>query len=198
MRWITTCSEAMSLFLDGDLDGAEALATEALELGLSSGQPDALSYYGSQLWMIRRFQGRRAELEDLVRQQVDSNPGIPSFRVALAVTCADNGRPDEAIDLLTADLANGFVSFPRDPMWLVNLAGVVNAITRSHAARPGATAIFARPIYDILAPWSSHLIVIGVNTLPRSRTTLGCWPGFLATIAMPRATSRSLLRSLTR
>ena len=76
MRWRTTCLQVVPAFLDGDLEQAEARANQALELGLSSGQPDALSYYGAQLVTIRGLQGRTGELEDLIRQQAEANPGI--------------------------------------------------------------------------------------------------------------------------
>ena len=40
-------------FIAGDTDRAEALATEALQIGTDSGQPDAALIYGTQLIMVR-------------------------------------------------------------------------------------------------------------------------------------------------
>ena len=55
-------------------------ASDALELGIAAGQPDAVSYYGAQLTGVRRMRGRLHELIPLIEQAVEDNPGLPAFR----------------------------------------------------------------------------------------------------------------------
>jgi tetratricopeptide (TPR) repeat protein len=180
MRWHTTYFEGTRAFLNGDLEGAEALASEALELGFSSGQPDALSYYGAQLVTIRILQGRLGELEDLIRQQAEANPGIPSFRVALASLCADEGRHDEAIEMLEDDVANGFSRFAKDPMWFVNLTGAARvAAVVSQTGTSARAVVLANALHDVLAPWSDRVIHIEVIARPPIAHSLGQLDGVL-------------------
>ncbi len=174
MRWLTTCAEGARSFVDGDLVRAEATASEALELGLASGQPDALSYYGAQLLTIRAMQGRLGELESLIRQQADANPGIPSFRVALAGLCADDSRCDEALELLSDDVATGFTRFPKDPMWFVNLTGAARALVGvSNKGHQQEAQRMAEPLFRILEPWVDRGVHIHVLTRPPVAYALG-------------------------
>ncbi|TML85589.1 MAG: hypothetical protein E6G06_21925, partial [Actinobacteria bacterium] len=156
VEWHAATVEVATAFLDGDLGEADRRASGALELGLTSGQPDAISYYGAQLVTIRAVQGRLGELEDLVRQQVETNPGIPAFRGALARLCTQAGRLDEAVEVLAGDIADGFTSFPRDVMRLTNLTGCAETIAMARH-RPAAAVL-----YELLLPWADRFIHLDV------------------------------------
>jgi class 3 adenylate cyclase/tetratricopeptide (TPR) repeat protein len=81
----------------GAISEAERLATEALEIGQGAvGAPAALVVYGVQLLAIRWVQGRIAELEPLIRGQLEQFPMLPTLRCTLAYIAADSGRMDEA------------------------------------------------------------------------------------------------------
>jgi len=174
VEWHAATVEVATAFLDGDLGEADRRASGALELGLTSGQPDAISYYGAQLVTIRAVQGRLGELEDLVRQQVETNPGIPAFRGALARLCTQAGRLDEAVEVLAGDIADGFTSFPRDVMRLTNLTGCAETIAMARH-RPAAAVL-----YELLLPWADRFIHLDVlcrnpaaHALGRLATALG-------------------------
>lgn len=63
---------AMEAARGGDLDGAEAAATAALERGLAAGDPDAPAYYGAMLATLRWWQGRAGEVVGLARAEASS------------------------------------------------------------------------------------------------------------------------------
>jgi tetratricopeptide (TPR) repeat protein len=172
VHWHTTCNEAGRAFLDGDLSEAERLAGDALDLGLKSGQPDALSYYGAQLVGIRLAQDRLVEMEDLVRQQMEANPGIPAFRFVYARVCADTGRGEEALRLLADDVAHGFDTVPHDAMRLVNLVGLASTV----AATGDITA--AQALHALLLPWADRFPQIDIL----SRSPVAYALGLLAVV----------------
>jgi class 3 adenylate cyclase/tetratricopeptide (TPR) repeat protein len=156
VHWHTTCNDAGRAFLDGDLSEAERLAEQALDLGFKSGQPDAISYYGAQLVGIRLAQDRLVEMEDLVRQQMEANPGIPAFRYVCARVCADTGRGEEALRLLADDIAQAFETVPHDAMWLVNLVGLASTVSAT-----GDVAA-ARSLHAMLLPWANRFPQIDI------------------------------------
>ena len=90
MLWAHTFQEASFALQRGEPDRAEELATQALEIGSASEEPDAFTYYGSQLMVARDQQGRLGELVDLIAEVgrtepryagVRSNPALGPQRV---------------------------------------------------------------------------------------------------------------------
>ena len=77
--WHRAYHRALQWMLDGEPEAAEQATSDALELGIAAGQPDAFSYYGAQLTGVRRMQGRLDELIPLIEQAVKDNPGLPAF-----------------------------------------------------------------------------------------------------------------------
>src|SRR5262249_6817779 len=94
LAWTTLFSDAAQAILHGDADRAEELATDALDLGTSSGQPDAFANYGTQLMGVRLIQGRAGELVDLVRDIADRHPSVPTYRSVLGACLLDAGDVD--------------------------------------------------------------------------------------------------------
>jgi class 3 adenylate cyclase/tetratricopeptide (TPR) repeat protein len=121
LRWFVTFHRSWRELLAGRIDEADRLALEALQIGNDTGQPDALSMYALQLWSVRLYQGRLAELAPLLRQAVVDNPGIPAFGAVLAHTLVELGDTDEAGQLLAAGKAHGF-KLPYDPGWWLGMA----------------------------------------------------------------------------
>jgi len=93
--WITDTALGMMSVMAG-APGAEQEAAAAFELGARSGQPDARSWYVSQLSVIRRDQGRHAELIEPLREFADSFSHMPVWRVVLAGLCCETDQLDEA------------------------------------------------------------------------------------------------------
>jgi len=100
MRWTTTFNEAADALVAGDADRAEELATRAVQIGTDSGQPDAFAFYGAQLMIARRQQGRLGELVPLVTQVAADNPSVAGYQAALSLAHLDAGNPAEAARLL--------------------------------------------------------------------------------------------------
>ena len=77
--WQTFALRAMRAMIDGELEEAEELAGEARRRGERAEQPLATQYYGVQLVLLRRFQGRSDELLPAVRELAEQLPGDPGL-----------------------------------------------------------------------------------------------------------------------
>ncbi len=115
--WLATYMRATEANLHGNTTLAEELATSALEIGTESGQPDAFSFYGTQLMVIRLQQGRLGELVSLVADIVEQNPGVPSYGGALAAAALDADDEPLARRLVEEAATDGF-ALPMDTAWL--------------------------------------------------------------------------------
>jgi DNA-binding winged helix-turn-helix (wHTH) protein len=96
VRWTNTQTQSIHLFLDGDLDGAEAAAHAAFELGVATGQPEAFLGYAGQLFQIRRAQNRVSEVTEALEQALESNPTWQVIRAGLAYAWCEVGREQDA------------------------------------------------------------------------------------------------------
>lgn len=96
VRWTNAQTGSIHLFLDGDLNGAEAAAEAAFELGVATGQPEAFFGYAGQVFQIRRAQNRLAEVVVALEQVLEENPALQVFRAGLAYAWCDLGREPEA------------------------------------------------------------------------------------------------------
>jgi tetratricopeptide (TPR) repeat protein len=101
LEWMTGLQRVARALRRGDPD-AQALLESVAAAGRATGQPDARLYHAIQLFQLCRDQGRVADAEELVRQVVAGSPELPSIHAALAVLCAESGRPDEAAALVEA------------------------------------------------------------------------------------------------
>ena len=77
LHWNVTYLRAARAMIAGDTDHAEQLATEALQIGTDSGQPDATIMFGAQLFCVSHQRGTLGELIPLIEQTVADNPGHP-------------------------------------------------------------------------------------------------------------------------
>jgi len=131
------CTRAMVGAVGGD--ELDALATAGLDTGQEAGQHDAFIWYSSQLFGARAAQGRLEEILDLVRRQVEVQPGLPIWRGALAAALIRTGHGDDARTLVDSLLADAADPFPYDRVWIVAesfLAEAVSAVgTPEQAAR---------------------------------------------------------------
>ena len=158
-RWHVTVDRAWQRLLDGDLDAAEQTATEALTLGTSAGQPDAVTFYGAQLIGLRWMQGRLHEMVPLIEQAAHDNPGLQAFRAGLVWAKSYDDPHNEVARLLDAEVTADFPMFA-DATWLVaHVIWAEAAANRGH--RSAATALYQR-----LLPWhdqfaTTHITVLG-------------------------------------
>src|SRR6202022_4109395 len=108
LQWYSLLARSYHELVTGHAERAEQLATEALQVGTATGQPDALLTYGTPLLAIRWHQGRSGELIDLIAGFAADIRDIAGFRSWLANIYVDAGREAEARDLLAADISAGF------------------------------------------------------------------------------------------
>jgi class 3 adenylate cyclase len=144
--WLATYMRVTDASLHGDTRLAEELASSALEIGTASGQPDAFPFYGTQIMVIRLQQGRIGELVSLIAEIVEQNPGVPSYRGALAAAALDAGDEASARRLVQEAAADGF-ALPMDTAWLDGI--VMYARPTIELAIPSA----ASALFKLLAPF---------------------------------------------
>ncbi len=140
-RWAHRYSLATVAVIDGDLDRAEAIAEDALQLGLAAEQADAFSLYGAQILGIRNQQGRIEEMIPLLEDIVAQQPDRTVYLATLAMACAETGDTARAQDLVDACRDKGFSGL-WDLDYTIGLAALAKAIlilgdtTSAKALRP--------------------------------------------------------------
>jgi predicted ATPase/DNA-binding SARP family transcriptional activator len=139
LRWVLLSSSACAALLEGDVAAAEELAEQNLNVGVASGQPDALVLYGAVLMMTRWHQGRLHELVGMIETVADDAPEL-EFRVMRALARVESG--DLEADALEAA---EFAALARTTTW-----GVFTAIWAEVAVRT-ADRQLASAIYEATA-----------------------------------------------
>lgn len=156
----------------GRLDDAEAAASAALERGVAAGDPDAPAYYGAMLAALRWWQGRGAEIIDMVRS-VSASPRLgPNDHVyvaADAVLSAALGDVDGAEEALARLSGIGLSALPDSSSWLAAqfLAG--------EAAFVLGDAAVASEVRSLVEPYADLPVLpsLAVVCLGSARRTLG-------------------------
>ena len=156
MRWTTRFHEAADALLAGDSALAEELATEALQIGTDSGQPDAFAFYGAQLIWSRMQQGRLGELVPLVADTVAQNPGVAGFHAALALACVQGGDDGEGSRLVGEAASMGFHRVPMDIAWMAAMVNYSLVAIQLKAKEP------AEQLAGLLSPYHEQVAFQGV------------------------------------
>lgn len=151
LNWSTRNADAALAAFTGQLDRAEQLATEALELGrlASIGEAAILSMFGALLYQIRLGQGRVGELVPLLEARVDASPDVPVWRSALAAALMESDRLGEALGHYLWLAEDGCARVPRDIEFGVVMCGLGRT-----SYRIGPPEAIMRDVYDRLAPFT--------------------------------------------
>jgi tetratricopeptide (TPR) repeat protein len=165
--WLAAYDRATQALMAGLLEEAQRSAEDARVIAVRSEEPEALAFYAGQLINIRFEQGRLQELEPLIAFQVQTNPGIPAFRAALALARAEAGMRDQALEVLSIDAASGFSELPYDSNWLVGL--VIYAEACATLNEPDA----AMTLHGLLEPWVNHVAFNSATTWGLVRRHVG-------------------------
>ncbi len=163
---------AMAAHLRGDLRAAELLTAEALAQARAVPGSMAPIAADEQTLVVRRAQGRREELEALVRKNADRLPAMRRWRCGLALVLAELGREEEARRELEHLAAHDFDDIPRDGLWLVAMA-----LLSELCARLGEHD-HARRLYELLVPYE------GRNVVAMGAAYLGPVARYLGLLAM--------------
>ena len=154
--WITKFHEASEALVVGDPERAELLTTEALQIGTDCGQPDAVSFYGSQMIVVRHQQGRLGEFLPVISSVASEMSGIPAFKGAVAVAHLSAGEEKQALVLLDGAAEDGFTTLPMDIGWLDGVTAYAEVAIELHREPP------AERLVELLAPYHDQ---VGFNGL---------------------------------
>ena len=117
-HWYASLIATVFALHDGRFDAAEQLIEETLAVGRQAQTWDADIARLFAQFVLRREQGRLAELEGDVRRRITTHPGYRSVRCVLLTLLTDSGRLDEAQGLFDELAADDFGAFPKDNEWL--------------------------------------------------------------------------------
>ncbi len=153
-RWLTAMFRAMRALLAAHFDDAERLAGDALAIGERVGDPNALVAYGAQLYVLRRGQGRLAELEPLMSGFVARHASAPVWETATALLYALLGRMDDARGRFESAF-DEFTALPRDVTWLPHLGLLGEACALLGDTKRAAVLL------PLLEPFAEQTLVAG-------------------------------------
>jgi tetratricopeptide (TPR) repeat protein len=139
--------------LEGRFGEAEPLAKESLRLGNRVLTHSPFLEYAQQIFTLRGWQGRLAEVGPVLLAGVEKTQVIPAWRCALADYYFLSGRELDAQRELDALAANDFEDLPRDGVWIMSLMLLASLCGRLGDRRR------AELIYRKLGPYKGVLAV---------------------------------------
>jgi class 3 adenylate cyclase len=156
LQWRARHTRATRELLFGNPDAADALARDALALGLAAGEPVAEVYFKSQSMLLHWSRGTLAELARRIR---GDTPRPANAAAALTLIFTEGGRPDDASEILAAHAVDGFAAVPRDPAFLAAVAMFAESAILLGDRSPAAA------LYDLLVPFADQVGFDGVTTV---------------------------------
>jgi DNA-binding SARP family transcriptional activator/tetratricopeptide (TPR) repeat protein len=146
-RWHAGTGRTMLALMEGRFEAAEQLIAETLALGERAQSWNALVSQRLALFVLRRAQGRLAELEEVIARSVREYPALIRFRCALAHLYAELGREQDARAALQALLSRDLAHEHFDAEWVFSLSLLADPC----AFIADATA--AAKLYSLLLPY---------------------------------------------
>jgi DNA-binding winged helix-turn-helix (wHTH) protein len=120
--WLAEGTHASLALLEGRLDEAERLASDALAFGQRTANPNAAALFVGQAHLLARERGTIASLVATIAGRVSGVQWIGTYaRVGFARMFFDLGRVEEARAAFCAMAAEGFAALPRRDDWLASL-----------------------------------------------------------------------------
>jgi DNA-binding SARP family transcriptional activator/tetratricopeptide (TPR) repeat protein len=158
LRWTVGLHETFTATMAGRLVEAESVATQALELGMQIGVPDAFTFFAAELFVIGTFAGRHDELFPLVEQATKDDPAALAFKLAYGIICTAVGRDQTAHEILADGMAGGFAELPVDNIWTTCM--IAYAILAIELDRADAAA----QLLPLLEPLANDVAFNGVTS----------------------------------
>jgi DNA-binding SARP family transcriptional activator len=185
LRWLILLSETFEAMMTARLSEAETLAAETLELGLQIGAPDAFAMYAAELFVLRTFAGRHAELFPLVEQATRENPTVLPFKLAYGIICAAVGQVDAARQILREGMENGFAQLAVDNFWMTSvIAYAIIAIELDDLEA-------AAQLLPVIEPYAAEISFNGVT----SQGPVSAYVGKLASLLSRHEEAEGHLKS---
>ncbi len=149
-RWHVGTGRTMLALMEGRFERAEQLISETLALGRRAESWNAVVSQRLALFVLRRGQGRLAELEDTIRRSVHEYPALLRFSCALAHLYGELGRERDARPVFDALLSRDLAHEHEDAEWLFSMS-----LLPDPCAFLGDTDAAAK-LYSLLLPYE-HL-----------------------------------------
>ena len=148
-RWHVGTGETMLALMEGRFEEAERLVAETLAVGQRAESWNAAVSHRLELFVLRREQGRLAELEDTIRRSVHEYPSLPRFPCALAHLYGELGRERDARAALSLIVSRDLAREYLDAEWLFTISLLADPCARL-GDREGAERLYA-----MLLPYES-------------------------------------------
>jgi len=147
-HWHIGTGRTMMALLEGRFDEAERLIEQTVRVGRRSESWNALVTERVARFVLRREQGRLAEVADVMRRSVHEFPALLRFRCTLADVELELGHEQEARAAVDAVLEHDLEREYRDAEWVFSLVLLADPV----ASVTDATAV-AR-LYTLLRPYT--------------------------------------------
>ncbi len=158
VRWNRLILQACLAHVRGDIPLALTTATEAREIAIADGQPDAVAVYVAQIADMYWDTGALGSLLPMIERTVRDNPNITGFRAFLGLAYSDAGRFDDARAVLAHEVATGFAEHSVSPVWLMTISLFASLAIELDDARG------AHLLYEMLTPWRGRANATTVST----------------------------------
>jgi tetratricopeptide (TPR) repeat protein len=153
-EWLTPYAKASIAVMQGRFGDGRTLIEQAKALGKRTQERSTGLFIDALLALMLKHQGRHAELEPRVRQNVEAFPRIPSWPASLAQIYVKLNRPEAARRELER-LSSEYPTLARDGSMygvVINLVEVVAALGAINEARA---------LYSLLEPFEGRIVVLG-------------------------------------
>jgi eukaryotic-like serine/threonine-protein kinase len=158
-RWLVLNWTAMLALLQGRFEDAERNALEAFEIGQRVEPTDAPQAYAVQMLILRREQGRLAELQEVVKGFGRKYPALPAWRCGLAYLHVHCDQHAQARDEFEKLAVRDFGDLPKDIFWPVAIAMLAEVSVELGDESRG------RVLYELLCPYAGRNVVTGAGVL---------------------------------
>ena len=148
--------QALRATVAGDLGRAERCISDAFEAAAIAGEPDAYTFYFSQLASLRYHQGRMDELTTTFAAAVDATPGLPVLRAGLGLIHLEADRLAE-VGTVVDELGPRWRTVGDELNWLITIA-----LLAELAARIKARELCAE-LYPVLLPFRGQFVDNATN-----------------------------------
>jgi len=156
--WVMVTANALDAVLNGDFESSERFAEKAFSLGQKMHMESAHGVYGTQMFTIRREQGRLAEVAPVFKKFVEENPDEATWRPGLALIASDLGFLEPARKAFDQIAEDGF-NLAHDAKRSVTLSYLAEVCARLRDSKR------AEALYKILQPYADLTITMGLTTI---------------------------------
>ena len=144
--------------LEGRFVDFEHFAQEALAVGQALEVENAAGIFGTQMFMLRREQGRLCEVEPLLHYFIRTPEGAYAWRPGLALIYAELGHTSEAAAEFDQLARRNFSDLPQDGNWLVAMTYLADVCVFLGDTSNALT------LYEMMLPYKQVNILISTGS----------------------------------